>query len=271
MKISELELSLLDILLPASKLALDYFENYKILNRSKKSDLSPVTEADLALNDLILKELKSLTPDVPILSEELFSEESLKKGQDYFWLIDPLDGTKEFINGSKHFSINIALINNGSPVLGAISEPAGQNIYIGSKNKPARLFKNNSFQNLKPKIISTECKVSISKNHSSNQDKSFFKILKKEYEEIQITEKGSSLKFCDLSNGNSDFYPRFGPVYQWDLAAGQAIIESLGGAILFMEANDSYYSFDFSKKVNGFIALANKENVKKISKIASFF
>ena len=74
MKISELELSLLDILLPASKLALDYFENYKILNRSKKSDLSPVTEADLALNDLILKELKSLTPDVPILSEELFSE-----------------------------------------------------------------------------------------------------------------------------------------------------------------------------------------------------
>ena len=270
MKISELELSLLDILLPASKLALDYFENYKILNRSKKSDLSPVTEADLAINDLILKELKSLTPDVPILSEELFSEESLKKGQDYFWLIDPLDGTKEFINGSKHFSINIALINNGSPVLGAISEPAELNIYIGSKNKPARLFKNNSFQNLKPKNTSTECKVSISKNHSSNQDKSFFRILKKEYEEIQITEKGSSLKFCDISNGNSDFYPRFGPVYQWDLAAGQAIIESLGGAILFMEANDSYYSFDFSKKVNGFIALANKENVKKISEIASF-
>ena len=270
MKISEIEPSIIDILLPASELALDFFDNYKTLNLLKKSDLSPVTEADLAINDLILKELKSLTPEVPILSEELFSKKSLNKNQDYFWLVDPLDGTKEFINGSKHFSINIALINNGTPVLGAISEPAQHKIYIGSKNKPARLFSNDVFQNLKPKSATNDCMVSASKNHFSNRDKSFFNSLKKEYESIKMIEKGSSLKFCDLSDGSSDFYPRFGPVYQWDLAAGQAIIESLGGAILFMEAKDSYYSFDFEKKINGFIALARKENMQKISKIASF-
>ena len=205
-----------------------------------------------------------------ILSEELFSKKNLKENQDYFWLVDPLDGTKEFVNGSEHFSINIALINKGAPVLGAISEPAQHKIYIGSKNKPARLFSNNVFQNLKPKSTTNDCVVSASKNHSTGRDKSFLNSLKKDYENIKMIEKGSSLKFCDLSNGFSDFYPRFGPVFQWDLAAGQAIIESLGGAIFFMEAKDSCYSFDFEKKINGFIALARKENIQKISKIASF-
>ena len=230
----------------------------------------PVTEADLAINEIILKELKHLTPEVPILSEELFSKKNLKKNQNYFWLVDPLDGTKEFVNGSEHFSINIALINKGVPVLGVISEPAQHKIYIGSKNKPARLFSNNVFQNLKPKSTTNDCVVSASKNHSTSRDKSFLNSLKKDYENIKMIEKGSSLKFCDLSNGSSDFYPRFGPVFQWDLAAGQAIIESLGGAIFFMKAKDSCYSFDFDKKINGFIALARKENIQKISKIASF-
>ena len=270
MKISEIESSLLDILKPASKLALDFFENYETLNLSKKSDLSPVTEADLAINEIILKELKHLTPEVPILSEELFSKKNLKKNQNYFWLVDPLDGTKEFVNGSEHFSINIALIYKGVPVLGVISEPAQHKIYIGSKNKPARLFSNNVFQNLKPKSTTNDCVVSASKNHATSRDKSFLNSLKKDYENIKMIEKGSSLKFCDLSNGSSDFYPRFGPVFQWDLAAGQAIIESLGGAIFFMKAKDSCYSFDFDKKINGFIALARKENIQKISKIASF-
>ena len=113
---------LLDILTSASKLALDYFVSYKSLKSMRKEDLSPISEADIAINEFLEEQLKKITPEIPILSEE-GSEKSSIRNNDSFWLVDPLDGTKEFIKGSKNFSINIALVDQGKSVLGAISEP----------------------------------------------------------------------------------------------------------------------------------------------------
>ena len=265
----DLDSDLLNILTSASKLALNYFGSYKSLKSKRKEDLSPVSEADIAINEFLEEQLKKITPEIPILSEE-GSKKISKRNDDSFWLIDPLDGTKEFIKGAKNFSINIALVEQGRSVLGAISEPVEKKIYIGSKSKPARIFKDKKFQNLNPKSISEICVVSVSKSHSNQYEKNFFKNLKQTYPKVEVIEKGSSLKFCDLCVGASDVYPRFGPVYQWDLAAGQAILESLGGEIIFKNTKDEIYKYDFFKKINGFIALASSKNTKKIKKIAKF-
>ena len=265
----DLDSDLIDILTSASKLALNYFRSYKSLIPKKKEDLSPVSEADIAINEFLEEQLKKIAPEIPILSEE-GSKKTSKRNDDSFWLIDPLDGTKEFIKGSKNFSINIALVEQGKSVLGAISEPVEKKIYIGSKSKPARIYKDKKFQNLNPKSISEICVVSVSKSHSNQYEKNFFKDLKQTYPKVEVIERGSSLKFCDLCTGTSHIYPRFGPVYQWDLAAGQAILESLGGEIIFKDVKDDTYKYDFFKKINGFIALASSENTKLIKKIAKF-
>ena len=269
MEISKLDQPIYKILKKASLIAKKYFENFKSLNVQNKKDFSPVSEADLKINDFLISKVSKLTPEIKILSEE---NESQPVGfhEKYFWLIDPLDGTKEFIKGSKNFSINLALVFEEKPIFGAIAKPFGEEIIIGSVENSAKLFKDGTSYDLHPKSIKEKCIVSSSASHTGKEEEKFLIKLKKEFKEVDNLKKGSSLKFFDLSNGISNIYPRFGPVYQWDLAAGQAILESLEGSIIFKNSEESIYKFDSLRKINGFIAVSSKKDEEIIKKLLFF-
>ena len=178
MEISKLDQPVYKILKKASSIAKKYFENFKSLNVQNKKDFSPISEADLKINDFLISKVSKLTPEIKILSEE---NESLPVSfhEKYFWLIDPLDGTKEFIKGSKNFSINLALVFEEKPIFGAIAKPYEEEIVIGSVDNSAKLFKNDISYNLHPKSIKEKCIVSASASHSSKEEEKFFIKLKK--------------------------------------------------------------------------------------------
>ena len=170
MEISKLDKPIYEILKKASSIAKKYFENLKSLNVQNKKDFSPVSEADLKINDFLISKLSKLTPEIKILSEENESQ-PINLSEKYFWLIDPLDGTKEFIKGSKDFSINLALVFEEKPIFGAIAKPFGEEIIIGSVENSAKLFKEGTSYNLYPKSIKEKCIVSYSASHTGKEER----------------------------------------------------------------------------------------------------
>lgn len=189
-----------------------------------KDDSSPLTEADLVSHRLIMDALKKY--DLPILSEEgkkiNFDE---RKRWDYYWCIDPIDGTKEFIKKNGEFTVNIALIHNAEPILGVVYAPALQDIYSAKrgegafKNKKRLPLKNNF--NMQEKIT-----VVASKSHLSEETQAFIDAL--DAKEIVQVSKGSSLKLCLVAEGVADIYPRLAPTMEWDTAAADAIVREAG-------------------------------------------
>ena len=206
-----------------------------------KDDDSPLTLADKASNDIIEKGLKELTPSIPILSEEGKNIDfNNRKEWNIFWLIDPLDGTKEFIKKNGEFTVNIALIHHNLPVLGVIFVPATQDLYfatkhIGSYKKTNVSFEINSIDNLllssiklPSKRISDQYVIVGSRSHMSVETEEFFKKAKEDYGEVEILSIGSSLKLCMVAEGRAHAYPRYAPTMEWDTAAGHAIIKYAG-------------------------------------------
>lgn len=199
-----------------------------------KTDHSPVTEADTIAHNTIINGLKSISL-LPCVSEESGEDEnSWLKRKEYkqYWLIDPLDGTKEFINGNNEFTVNIALISNHKPILGVVYCPALEITYYATTTDGA--FK--QLKNEKPKAIK------VSKNPTINQ---LWKVLGSRYhgetdvsvfvnifENKQTILVGSSLKLCYIAEGSAHLYPRFAPTYEWDIAASQIILEMAGGKLL---------------------------------------
>jgi 3'(2'), 5'-bisphosphate nucleotidase len=191
--------------------------------KSDKEDGSPVTMADLAANKIIIEDLTNLTPDIPIISEETFSKENVDHGHEIFWIVDPLDGTKEFINKSDEFTVNIGLIENQQPIFGMVGAPATNKIWHGSV-----------FDNYKKMSFDEDLSLRIvmSKSHKSETDHMFLDFLDINNLSYEIISKGSSLKICSLADNEADFYPRFGPTSEWDIAAADAFLRSRGGEIL---------------------------------------
>lgn len=201
---------------------------------SHKKDTSPVTEADLLADRYIHNELQKLNPRLPILSEEQKTIPYHKrKYWKVFWLVDPLDGTKEFISRKGEFTVNIALIKNGYPVLGVIQVPAMNKVYYGSIEIGAFKIEGQG----KPKRIQAQkpdkapFTIVISRSHATKEQGEWQQKLAKQYDEIKFVRRGSSLKFCEVAEGNAQFYPRLGPTMEWDTAAGQAIVEAAGGTV----------------------------------------
>jgi 3'(2'), 5'-bisphosphate nucleotidase len=210
-----------------------------------KEDKSPLTIADKNANDVITEFLK--TTAYPILSEEgkkiPYAE---RKDWKQFWLVDPLDGTKEFIKKNGEFTVNIAFIEKQRAVFGVIYAPVLDTLYCGYENKSFCL--ENASKILSPKLsledfekIATQLplekkkstyKVVGSRSHMNEETENFIQNLKKEHPEIKVISKGSSLKICLVAEGNADIYPRFGPTMEWDTAAGHAIINNMGGKVL---------------------------------------
>lgn len=224
-----------------------------------KGDSSPVTIADQEAEKIILKDIKSVAPEIPIIAEESVSAGEIPETKERFWLVDPLDGTKEFIGGGTDFTVNIALIENGEPTFGIIYVPATGKLYTGIANEKAVL------QDVTDGIIAPEEQpVSIrqvpadgmtavaSKSHMDENTANFLK----EHNIDNTVSVGSSLKFCIVATGGADIYPRFGPTMEWDIAAGHAILKAAGGTV----TNPDGTPFEYQKKgyLNGaFIAKGN--------------
>jgi 3'(2'), 5'-bisphosphate nucleotidase len=215
---------LCDIALKAGRAILEVYEEANLLKI--KEDSSPLTKADLISHEIILSQLKAKVQDIPIISEEgeipSFEE---RKNWDMFYLVDGLDGTKEFLKKTGDFTVNIAFISNGVPVQGVVYAPALNKLYYAEQSRGAFKKELNSSEQ---RIFSTHKKkgealrVVASKSHRNAETNEFIEKLKVD----SFVEAGSSLKFCLLAEGLADIYPRLSPTMEWDVAAGDCIFRN---------------------------------------------
>ncbi len=226
--------------LEAGKRIMEIYEN-ESFDVDFKSDDSPLTKADLASHDIIISHLENTS--IPILSEEgKHLPYDTRKAWDKLWIVDPIDGTKEFIKKNGEFTVNIALVENQITTLGVIYVPALKELYFASKELGS--FKLNditAFSSLK-EILETAARLPLaiekenftvvaSKSHLSKETEDYILDLEKEHGEITTISKGSSLKLCMVAEGVADQYPRFAPTMEWDTAAGQAICKYAGKTV----------------------------------------
>lgn len=226
----------------AGKKILEIYE--KDFSIETKADESPLTEADTAANEVINSYLKKT--GIPIISEENKQlDYSERKDWDKCWIVDPLDGTKEFIKRNGEFTVNIALVEKGIPLFGVIYVPVTKELYIGDvleKKAWKVVVGENGFSldelTSKNEIFPSNkddkniIRVVGSRSHMNEATTRFIEELKQEYKQVEIVSKGSSLKFCLVAEGLADVYPRFAPTMEWDTAAGQAICEAVGLSVI---------------------------------------
>ncbi|WP_269913573.1 3'(2'),5'-bisphosphate nucleotidase CysQ family protein [Acinetobacter sp. HY1485] len=240
----------------ASLIALQHYQTYKIganFNIYEKSDLSPVTQADLAINKFLLKELQKLTPSIPIISEE----EDNQQRQDWkkCWLLDPLDGTKEFLAKRDQFTINLSLIEKGKTIFSAIMIPVEQTLYIGyQQQKP---FKYNDGQWFEFDELKQNEKLHIGISYRSVKDQ-YDKFIQNLNEPVELIKAGSAYKFCLMLEGKIDIYPRFHPTSEWDTSAGQGLLESIGGGLVSLQNEPFIYNQRDTLLNAGFIAYCSE-------------
>lgn len=192
-----------------------------------KGDDSPVTKADLAAHNVLVDGLARLTPDIPIVSEEDPDSLAVPRSNDCYWLIDPLDGTKEFINRNGQFTVNLALIEHHTPSYGFVSTPVDQTIYWGGKGLGCWRQRDTEKTQLSCQPTANPVRVVASKSHLNEATKDFINDLGS----TQLVQAGSSLKFVRIAEGEADIYPRMAPTCEWDTGAAQAVLEGAGGSV----------------------------------------
>lgn len=240
--------------LAAVKINETYQTDFDII---EKADDTPVTEADLIANHVILETLTGQFPDIPTLSEES-DPVSFHQRKDWklYWLIDPLDGTREFIKRSGEFTVNIALIKNHVPVLGVIQVPAKDEIYYATQGAGAyKQTGNEAAENIRTNKTDHEKFVMLLGHHvNDSRTLSTFREKIGEHDFIRV---GSSLKSCLIAEGEADVYARFGPTCEWDTAAAQCIVEEAGGKLTDMTLKPLRYNTRETMLNPYFIAFGN--------------
>jgi 3'(2'), 5'-bisphosphate nucleotidase len=212
-----------------------------------KSDDSPLTRADMAAHRIIVARLAELAPEIPVLSEESddISFDIRGKWSRYF-LVDPLDGTKEFISRNGEFTVNIALIEDGRPVLGVVFVPVKDMLYSGSNLAvpSAFLIADGHSRAIRARPVDESRPLTIvaSRRHGGEALADFMTALEPHFGSFEMTNMGSSLKLCLVAEGRADFYPRLAPTSEWDTAAAQAVVEAAGGAVLDTELRPLRYN-----------------------------
>ncbi len=206
-----------------------------------KADESPLTQADLASHTHIVAGLAALTPEMPIISEESgLPDFETRRAWTRYWLIDPLDGTREFVNRNDEFTVNIALIDNHRPVLGVVHVPVQKRTYVGCKGAGSSVRRADG----KPVAIRVDessadpVRVVGSRSHRGASLDAYLDKLGN-YDMVPM---GSSLKFCVIAEGGADIYPRLGPTSEWDTAAAQAVVEQAGGVVLHLDGSALSYN-----------------------------
>ncbi|BBN83137.1 3'(2'),5'-bisphosphate nucleotidase CysQ [Pseudoalteromonas sp. A25] len=213
----------------------------KDFNIEYKADQSPVTDADLAAHKVIVKGLKALTPDLPILSEESANIDwpTRQTWQEY-WLVDPIDGTKEFIKKNGEFTVNIALIKNGKPILGVVHAPALNESYLAAEAIGA--FKECGEARIELKVTEKANKGTINVVGSRSHPSPDLAAYLEQFDDVEMVPKGSSLKLCLVAEGQADIYPRLGPTSEWDTGAGHAIAAIAGAKVTQVDGSPLLYN-----------------------------
>lgn len=244
-----------NIALEAGKTIMEIYK--KDFQVEYKDDKSPLTEADVSSNEIICKELERLYPQIPIMSEENKQTDfDIRKEWEYYWCIDPIDGTKEFIKKNDEFTVNIALICKNIPVLGVVYAPAIDKMYSAKKDEGA--FLNN--EKLPIKEDKENFTVVASKSHLSEETQFFIDDLKVNYPNLEANSKGSSLKLCMIADGSANIYPRIAPTMEWDTAAADAIVRESGK--MTYKYDENIKALDYLNKNDNLKPMVyNKENL----------
>lgn len=247
------------IVVDAGEIIMKYYEMHDQSHVEEKSDGSPVSIADREAEMFIQMSLEMVTPEIPMVGEEGMSQGKCADvtQEEYFWLVDPLDGTKEFINGQEDFTVNVALIKNGQPILGIVYLPATGVLYAGHGPDTAIRWsdeKPNDDKEISVRTPPEEGLTVVSSRHHGNNEAleeflSGFKVKK------QIA-RGSSVKICAIAEGKADVYPRLGPTCEWDTAAAQAVIEAAGGCLTDMDGKPLTYGHG-GKMLNPYFCAAS--------------
>ena len=210
-----------------------------------KSDDSPLTRADLAAHNIIVEGLQKRAPGIPVLSEESdaisFAERS---SWDQYFLVDPLDGTKEFINRNGEFTVNIALIEKGVPMRGVVFVPVKDVMYTGDQHEGiATVTREGETGSIQVrKLDRASLTVVASRRHGGEALEACLSVLRENFSSIDTTNMGSSLKLCLIAEGEADLYPRLAPTSEWDTAAAQAVVEAAGGKVVDVELKELRYN-----------------------------
>ena len=228
-----------------------------------KADDSPVTAADLAAHHVLAAGLVALDAAIPVLSEE-DCDIGLSEREQWtrWWLVDPLDGTKEFISGSAEYTVNVALIERGRVVFGVVGVPVTDTVFYGgaqwgalsqvAQDAPCALAVRDAPSNA---LV-----VVASKRHSSPEQDALLQVLAREFTALELVSVGSSLKFCQLAQGLADVYPRLAPTSQWDTAAAQGVLEGAGGQVINLQGESLTYTAQASYLNPSFVALPKDAN-----------
>ncbi len=223
---------------------------------AQKEDASPLTQADLASHHLIIAALHSLTPSVAVLSEEsAVLDFSTRSRWSEYWLVDPLDGTKEFIKRNGEFTVNIALVQNHEPVLGVVHVPVGGISYCGLRDVGAqRVSANGIAESISVRIPCADPVIVVGSRSHPNP------VLQEHLAPLgsyELVSMGSSLKFCLIAEGKADFYPRLGPTSEWDTAAAHAVVNAAGGSVVTLDGQPMRYNTKASLLNPEFLAIAD--------------
>ena len=226
-----------------------------------KADDSPLTEADRLAQRIIVEGLHALTPGVPVVSEESVPPPYHERRQWHrYWLVDPLDGTKEFVERNGEFTVNIALIDAGEPVLGVVGVPVRQSVYLGDRRRgEAWRIDERGRTPLRGRAMSSSGSVSVvaSRRHGGDRLGRYLLDLEQTFEQVHRVHLGSSLKLCILAEGGADLYPRLGPTSEWDIAAAHAILAAAGGAVTKFDGSPLTYNAKESFLNPDFLAVAD--------------
>lgn len=254
-----------EIAIAAGSEILDVYNSEQAIEVSTKQDNSPLTDADRRAHLLIVDRLSSLTPNIPLLSEESDAiDYSLRKSWQRYWLIDPLDGTKEFINRNGEFTVNIALIENGQSVAGVVHVPVTGISYFGGIGIGAWKQNINQLDNEVQLIVSqamqenSGVRIVASRRHLGEQLDALVEKIENHFGKATLLSMGSSLKMCLLAEGSADIYPRMAPTSEWDIAAAHGILCAAGGEIVDLQFRPLRYNSKLELLNPFFIALADR-------------
>ena len=253
-----------EILFEAGSLVMEiYAEDFSV---EYKEDDSPLTQADLAANDFLCTKLQELYPHIPIISEESAQIPYIQRKEwEYYWCIDPIDGTKEFVDKNGEFTINVALIEHNRPIFSLVYAPVFQDLYYAIKGEGA--YKQNK-QQAQPQRLSSQkepnesCVAMVSRSRHTAKTQEFIDALLGCKQNVSNRAVGSSLKFCMMAEGEGDIYPKFAQTMEWDTAAAHLILQESGGEIFIYDASLSACEY-FGEKVEGLRVLEyNKEELE---------
>ncbi len=224
---------------------LEIYNKEERIEVTSKDDQSPLTEADLAAHEIIVSALMQLTPDLPILSEESTSISwKVRQTWSKYWLVDPLDGTKEFLKRNGEFTVNIALIDDHVPVLGVVFVPVSNILYSGMIRQGAFKQSDGVEKQITVALTSAfnDVKIVASRSHRSDELDAWINKVEKSFKNVELLSMGSSLKICLVAEGEADIYPRLALTSEWDTAAAQAILEAAGGTLTDIEFQTYRYN-----------------------------